>query len=831
MCRVKNPGMELSKFTQKMYWAVVFLGFYSGVIICGGVKPEVVNVGCMLILTSPVGRVTKLAVETAVEEVNSSKQTVLGGRKLNITMLDSTASGFLGIVEGHKNSALWNRWGIIQSASVLAYGRSQHNVGEPPIRFMETNTVAIIGPQSSVIAHVISHIANEVQVPLLSSAAADPTLTSLQFPFFVRTCPNDLFQMAAVASMVEHYEWRKVVAIYIDDDYGRNGIAALGDQLAMRRCQISYKAALKPEATVDDIRDALIQVALMESRVLVVHTYPDQSSLNIFSVAKSLKMMESGYVWITTHWLSTVFDTVGPFSPDTMEDIQGVVTLRIHTPDSSLKRRFISRWSNMTRKLGMRGNQHLGLCTYGLYAYDSVWLLARALAAFFKQGGNISFSKDPRLKGNGGRLRLDSMSVFDGGNLLREMIFKTEMTGVTGPFRFTSDRDLYRPAFEVINMVGTGFRRVGYWSNYSGLSVVPPESLYSKPPNISSSNQRLHRMIWPGQETDTPRGWVFPNNGRQLRVGVPKRVSFQEFVGQVAGDDGDDMFRGYCIEVFTSAVYLLPYSVPYKFLSFGDGLKNPDDTDIVHVITEGVYDAVVGDIAITTNRTKMADFTQPYIESGLVVVVPVKELSSSAWAFLRPFTPPMWAITGIFFLVVGAVVWILEHRMNTDFRGPPRKQFITILWFSFSTLFFAHKESTVSTLGRIVLIVWLFVVLIINSSYTASLTSNLTVQQLSSPVKGIESLLASNDPIGYQLGSFTHNYLIQELGIRASRLVPLNLPEDFVDALRKGPRNGGVMAVVDERAYMEVFLSTHCEFSIVGQEFQKNGWGFVSFAL
>ncbi|VFQ93596.1 unnamed protein product [Cuscuta campestris] len=309
--------MELSKFTQKMYWAVVFLGFYSGVIICGGVKPEVVNVGCMLILTSPVGRVTKLAVETAVEEVNSSKQTVLGGRKLNITTLDSTASGFLGIVEA--------------------------------IRFMETNTVAIIGPQSSVIAHVISHIANEVQVPLLSSAAADPTLTSLQFPFFVRTCPNDLFQMAAVASMVEHYEWRKVVAIYIDDDYGRNGIAALGDQLAMRRCQISYKAALKPEATVDDIRDALIQVALMESRVLVVHTYPDQSSLNIFSVAKSLKMMESGYVWITTHWLSTVFDTVGPFSPDTMEDIQGVVTLRIHTPDSSLKRRFISRFMNMKK--------------------------------------------------------------------------------------------------------------------------------------------------------------------------------------------------------------------------------------------------------------------------------------------------------------------------------------------------------------------------------------------------------------------------------------------------------------------------------------------------
>jgi hypothetical protein len=40
---------------------------------------------------------------------------------------------------------------------------------------------------------------------------------------------------------------------------------------------------------------------------------------------------------------------------------------------------------------------------------------------------------------------------------------------------------------------------------------------------------------------------------------------------------------------------------------------------------------VVGDITITTNRTKIVDFTQPYIESGLVVVAPVQKLNSSAF--------------------------------------------------------------------------------------------------------------------------------------------------------------------------------------------------------
>lgn len=84
----------------------------------------------------------------------------------------------------------------------------------------------------------------------------------------------------------------------------------------------------------------------------------------------------------------------------------------------------------------------------------------------------------------------------------------------------------------------------------------------------------------------------------------------------------------------------------------------------------------------------MADFTQPYMESGLVVVAPVKKSNSSTWAFLRPFTGKMWCVTGISFLVVGAVIWILEHRINDDFRGPPRKQFVTMLWYVPTKYFF-----------------------------------------------------------------------------------------------------------------------------------------------
>ena len=98
------------------------------------------------------------------------------------------------------------------------------------------------------------------------------------------------------------------------------------------------------------------------------------------------------------------------------------------------------------------------------------------------------------------------------------------------------------------------------------------------------------------------------------------------------------------------------------------------------------FDAAVGDITIVTNRTRIVDFTQPFMESGLVVVAPLRKVKSSAWAFLKPFTIEMWCVTGAFFLLVGAAVWILEHRINSEFRGPPSQQIITIFWFVITLL-------------------------------------------------------------------------------------------------------------------------------------------------
>jgi ionotropic glutamate receptor len=92
-----------------------------------------------------------------------------------------------------------------------------------------------------------------------------------------------------------------------------------------------------------------------------------------------------------------------------------------------------------------------------------------------------------------------------------------------------------------------------------------------------------------------------------------------------------------------------------------------------------MFDAVVGDVVITGKRMEIVDFTQSFKDSGLVVVVPIKDISNP-WAFLGPFTPTMWFTTLAFFIFTGFVIWLLEHKKNRDFRGHPSKQAVTLLW-------------------------------------------------------------------------------------------------------------------------------------------------------
>lgn len=440
---------------------------------------------------------------------------------------------------------------------------------------MASDTVAIVGPQDATMAHILSHLSNELHVPSLSFTALDPTLSTLQYPYFIQTAPNDQFQMTAIADMISYYGWHDMVVVFTDDDLCRNGMITLGDKLEEKGLKISLKVALPPHpaATRTLVQNELMKIKMMESRVIVLYTFT-KTGFVVFEVAQSLGMMETGYVWIASTLLSTVIDTLSPLPSETFNSIQGVLTLRLHTPDSKKKQSFISSWNKLS-------NGSIGLNIYGLYAYDTVWMIARGVKELLDQNGTISFSKDTHISNvKGESLDFSSLGIFNEGKQLLYNLLNISMTGLTGPIQFV-DRSPLHPSYEILNVVKSGMKRIGYWSSYSGLSIVPPETLYDKPANRSTSTQELSSTVWPGGSTIKPRGWVIPLDGRRLRIGVPRRVSYQNFV---TPGNGNDTVKGYCIDVFNAAIKLLPYAVNYEFILFGDGEKNPSYFELVNKV-------------------------------------------------------------------------------------------------------------------------------------------------------------------------------------------------------------------------------------------------------
>lgn len=126
--------------------------------------------------------------------------------------------------------------------------------------------------------------------------------------------------------------------------------------------------------------------------------------------------------------------------------------------------------------------------------------------------------------------------------------------------------------------------------------------------------------------------------------------------------------------------------------------------------------------------------------------------------------------------------------------------------------------------GRFVLVVWLFTAYILMQSYTANLSSILTVDQLTP---------SPNKPAcaGYQVGSFVQEFLLS-LNFNESKLHSYSSMTEYDDALSKGCKNGGVDAIFDEIPYIKLFLHKYgSKYKMVGTTYNTEGFGFVSLPI
>ncbi|KAB2619561.1 glutamate receptor 2.7-like [Pyrus ussuriensis x Pyrus communis] len=649
---------------------------------------------------------------------------------------------------------------------------------------------AIVGLESSMQANFVIDLGDKAQVPIISFSATSP---SLRGSYFFRIAQNDSSQVDAISTIIQAFGWSEAVPISVDNEFGEGVIPYLSTALQAVGAHMPYWSVIPVVATDEEIVAELRKLMSMRNRVFIVHMHSSLGS-RFFSKAKDIGMMGEGYVWIMTNGMTNGFSSSN--SSVNIDNAQGVLGLKTYVPNTKELENFKARWQ---RKFQQNNPTILDvkLDVFGLWAYDAAWALAMAVE---KVGttNNISVQK-----------------MKSGPELVRELS-DTRFRGLSGDFSLIN-RQLQSSTFQIVNVNENGERGIGYWTPQNGLvrNIYPDKSTG----RYSTSTASLGPIIWPGDSTSVPRGWQISTNGT-LKILVPVKPVFDAFVN-VTYDfrTGTTNVTGYCIDVFNAVMEALPYDVPYEFHPFAmpNGETSDSYKDLVNQVFLKNYDAAVGDITIRADRSLYVDFTLPFTESGVSMVVPIKGNSGakSTWVFLKPWTGDLWVTSLCFFIFTGFVVWFLEHRINQDFRGPRCHQIGTSLWFSFSTMVFAH------------LIIWCFVVLILIQSYTASLTSILTIQQLQPIVTDVNLLMKNGDNVGFQAGSFVYG-ILRQLGFQDDKLRIYNSVEELDELLRIGTENGGISAAFDETPYMKLFLATYCsEYTLVEPTFKADGFAFV----
>ncbi|KAF8031105.1 hypothetical protein BT93_D0333 [Corymbia citriodora subsp. variegata] len=675
---------------------------------------------------------------------------------------------------------------------------------------------AIIGPQRSVQADFVIDLGNKSHVPIISFSATSPSLSSIRSPYFIRATQNDSFQVNVISAVVQAFGWKEAVLIYVDNEFGEGVIPSLTVALEEVDTRVSYRSLIPPSATDDQIFEQLYKLMTMQTRVFIVHMSPALGS-RLFAKAKEVGMMNEGYVWILTTGITDLLNSMD--SSVVVGSMQGVLGIKTYVLDTQNLDNFMVQWK-MKFQQDNPSVLNPKLNIFGYWAYDATWALAMAVEEM--GAANFTFQM---LNASSNATDLDTMGVSQNGQKLLQKLVNVTFTGLTGNFSLVNGQ-LESSTFQIVNINGKAARGIGFWTQENGLLRDLNSFNTSK---YSTSKSNLRSIIWPGDSTSFPKGWEIPTNGKRLKILVPVEVGFNQFVTVSDPTMNTSQVTGYCIDIFRSVIEKLPYAVAYELIPFAlpNGSRAGSYNDMIDQVFYGNYDAVVGDMTIIANRSSYVEFTLPCTESGVVMLVPYKDnKSKNAWVFLKPLTRDLWLTTGCFFVFIAMVVWILEHRINEDFRGPVSHQLGTSFSFSFSTMVFAQRESILSNLARFVVIVWVFVVLILTQSYTASLSSLLMVQNLQPAVADVDQLLKNGENVGYQDGSFVQG-ILKQMKFDDSRLISYQSPKECDALLSKGRAKGGIAAAFDEVPYIKFVLSQYCNKYTMISTFKTAGFGFV----
>jgi len=447
---------------------------------------------------------------------------------------------------------------------------------------------------------------------------------------------------------------------------------------------------------------------------------------------------------------------------------------------------------------------------YAYFAFDATWTYIKALQQYCS---TISNESNLCLSITNTSECLDS-SLTNGGDFINT-ISTTEFLGISGPIKFSMDvTDRLDGIYYVANNIQP---------TVNGLVNVPV-LVWS-----SSTKWQEHAsesaIIWPGSTTDPPDG--LPSiSGIRLRVAVYLVDPFTMI--KTASDNSETSgttLIGYIPDLINLLVDQLGFIPEIKIVP-----GNHTYNSLVDGVVNGIYDIVIADVTVTASRTERVSFSNSIFDNSLRVIIRKQTITkTSLTAFLSPLSVQLWMVLLFGMIFAGLLICIYERQHNELLQNRTIIGSIGMsIYYSFGNIVgYGAGFDMKTSAGRFVTVALYTLSIVIVATYTANLTSNLTLMKTEDIVSGVDDIKNGKvllSRVGIMPNSSIEAYYLREISGGMKNYYPLYEANDIFRKLLSDDIDAAIM---DSGILEYATSNAYCNLTLVGVGVDESVFGIV----